>query len=270
MLYHLFCLLCLFCVVGNAQEGFKLYYEATSNGYIILADNEEFSPVSAHINFSLENLSSSQGNDKVFVVPAKIKRHLITELAVIKRGKRMKLGMETIYNFGDHTLKTFDKNFKYYLPFPKGKEFWLSQGYNGAISHQGENALDFKMPMGTKIHAARGGVVVDIEEGYSRSCTASECAKYNNYIVIYHNDGTFAEYTHIRKNGAKVEVGDVVQIGEFIGYSGDVGWATGPHLHFIVFLQKLQDRETLPTQFIIDANQNSTLLKEKEKYIRMY
>ncbi|WP_103071173.1 M23 family metallopeptidase [Aquimarina sediminis] len=260
----------LFSTAVFSQDNFKLYYEETETGFKILADNDEFSPVSAKIDFRLENLSSSNGNNKVFVVPAQTKKHTITDLNVIDRKKRIKLGYESTYNHGDHTLKKYDKDFKYYLPFSKGAEYWLSQGYNGSISHQNENALDFKMPIGTKIYAARGGVVIDIEESYRKSCTTSECAKYNNFILVYHNDGTFAEYTHIKKDGAKVKIGDHIKIGQFIGYSGDVGWATGPHLHFIVFFQRLKERITLKTKFLTGEGKRAIVLIEKEKYKRAY
>ncbi|MBQ4822186.1 M23 family metallopeptidase [Aquimarina sp. MMG016] len=270
MRYFTFLLFFIFCNTLVAQDNFELYYEEAENGFRILADNNEFCPVSAKIDFRLENLNSSNGNNKVFVIPAKTKKYLITDLSVVDRKKAMKLGFSTSYNYGNHNLDTYDKNFKYYLPFGKGKSYWLSQGYNGSTSHQNENALDFKMDMGTKIYAARDGIVVDIEESFSKSCTNPECAKSNNYIVVYHSDGTFAEYTHIRKNGAEVEVGDKIKIGQFIGYSGNVGWATGPHLHFIVFYQRIKDRETLKTKFLIDNGKKAIELVEKEKYQRQY
>lgn len=263
-------ILSLFSISLFSQDNFKLYYEETENGFSILADNDEYSPVSAKIDFRLENLNSTNGNNKVFVVPAKTKKHIITDLTVIDRKKRVKLGYESTYNHGNHNLKKYDTDFKYYLPFPKEKEYWLSQGYNGAVSHKNENALDFKMPVGTKIYAARDGVVVDIEESFSKSCTTSECAKYNNFILIYHSDGTFAEYTHIKKNGAEVKIGDQIKIGQFIGHSGDVGWATGPHLHFIVFFQRLKERITLKTKFLTGNGKKAIALIEKQKYIREY
>ncbi|AXT60723.1 M23 family peptidase [Aquimarina sp. AD10] len=263
-------ILSLCSLIVFSQDNFKLYYEETDDGFVILADNDEYSPVSAKMNFTLENLKSSNGNNKVFVVPAMTKRHIITNLSVIDRKKRVKLGYESVYNHGDHNQKEYDKDFNYYLPYGKGNTFWLSQGYNGATSHKNENALDFKMPMGTKIYAARGGVVIDVEESNSKSCTTPECAKLNNFILVYHSDGTFAEYTHIQKGGAKVTVGDQVKIGQLIGYSGDVGWATGPHLHFIVFLQELKDRVTLKTKFLIDTGKKAILLSEKEQYTRAY
>ncbi|GAA4274317.1 M23 family metallopeptidase [Aquimarina gracilis] len=262
--------LCTVSVLTYAQDNFKLYYEETNNGFKLLADNDEYTPVSTQINLKLENLNSSNGNSNIYVVPAKTKKYTLTELNVIDRRKRVKFGFESAYNYGDHTLKKYNKDFEYYLPFEKGATFWLSQGYNGAVSHKNENALDFKMPVGTKIHAARGGIVVDIEESYSKRCTNPECAKYNNFIVIYHDDGTFAEYTHIKKDGAKVKVGDQVKIGQLIGYSGEVGWATGPHLHFIVFRQTITDRITLKTKFLIGKGKEAIELIEKEQYTRAY
>ncbi len=253
-----------------SQENFTLYYEETKTGYKILADNDEVTPVSVKMNLKLENLHSSNGNNKIFVVPAKTKKHVLIDLEIIERRKRLKLGFESTYNFGDHHQEQYDIDFTYYLPFQKGAEFWLSQGYNGAVSHQNENALDFKMPIGTKVYAARGGIVVDVEDGYNKSCTTSECAKYNNYILIYHSDGTFAEYTHLKQHGVRVKIGDTIKIGQFIGLSGDVGWATGPHLHFIVFLQRLKKRETLKTKFLVDKGEKAIELIEKEKYSREY
>lgn len=259
-----------FSKLGFCQDNFKLYYQETSNGYQIMADNDEYSPVSAKIDFQLENLTSTQGNNKIFVIPPQTKKHVITDLNVIDRKKQIKLGYKSVYNYGNHHQKKYDTHYEYYLPYEKGTEYWLSQGYNGTISHQNENALDFEMPIGTKITAVREGVVVDIEESYSKRCTTSECAKFNNYILIYHSDGTFSEYTHIKKNGAKVAIGDQVKKGQFIGYSGDVGWATGPHLHFIVFFQRLKKRETLSTKFLIGNGKKASVLKEKVKYSRSY
>lgn len=74
-----------------------------------------------------------------------------------------------------------------------------------------------------------------------------ECAKYNNYIVIFHSDGTFAEYRHIKMNGSMVKVGDRVEIGQLIAESGNVGYSKRPHLHFAVYLQKLKKTEKLKT-----------------------
>ena len=146
--YTLF-LLIMFSIFAYTQDNFKLYYEDTKDGFVILADNDEYSPVSAKIDFKLENLKPTSEDKTIFVVPANTKRHIITELNVVDRKKRIRLGFESIYNHGNHHLKKYDRDFDYYLPFGKGAAYLLSQGYNGATSHKGENALDFKMPIGT-------------------------------------------------------------------------------------------------------------------------
>jgi len=97
-----------------------------------------------------------------------------------------------------------------------------------------------------------------------------KCKKYNNLIIIYHPDGTFAEYTHIKHNGSKVKIGDKVSKGQLIGYSGNVGWSSGPHLHLVIFNQNLDNRETLKTKFKTGDGSIIEYLVEKEEYSRNY
>jgi murein DD-endopeptidase MepM/ murein hydrolase activator NlpD len=86
--------------------------------------------------------------------------------------------------------------------------------------------------------------------------------------VIYHEDGTFAEYVHLKKDGAQVSVGDMVSAGDFIAYSGNTGWSSGPHLHFMVFqFTKEGTRKSFKTLFSTEAK-NGVFLKEKMFYKR--
>ena len=88
----------------------------------------------------------------------------------------------------------------------------------------------------------------------------------NNSILIYHDDGTFADYSHIKYKGSKVKVGDRVEKGKFIAESGNIGWSTAPHLHFSVFKQKIKGQETIKTKFKVAAKE--VYLKEKEFYLK--
>jgi murein DD-endopeptidase MepM/ murein hydrolase activator NlpD len=126
---------------------------------------------------------------------------------------------------------------RYRLPFKNGETHWVSQGYEGRWSHRGQDryAVDFAMPEGTTVCAAREGVVVDLKES---SQTGGPDRKYRdecNYVSIAHADGTIAEYHHLKYDGVLVEIGNRVTAGQAIALSGNTGYSTLPHLHFGVY-----------------------------------
>lgn len=82
--------------------------------------------------------------------------------------------------------------------------------------------------------AARGGVVLKLEEGHVDS--RENALDQANYVEILHGDGTVANYAHLMKDGVLVAVGDTVAPGQPIATSRFTGFAGGvPHLHFDVF-----------------------------------
>lgn len=123
------------------------------------------------------------------------------------------------------------KSSEYVLPFPVGKTYLCSQGWGGR--HQGvfKYAVDFDMPIGTIITAARSGRVVFTRENFSDSET--EFGR-ENLVIIMHSDSTFGRYVHLTKNGALVNIDQFVQQGDTIALSGGSGQTMNPHLHFDV------------------------------------
>ncbi len=128
-----------------------------------------------------------------------------------------------------------DTSYVYSLPYVKGRSFYIVQGYFGVFSHKERAALDFKMKRDTKICAARDGVVVRIKEDSDKGGMNKKYRSDGNNIVIQHADGSRAGYWHLQKNGALVNVGDTVKKGQVIALSGKTGYASTPHLHFLVW-----------------------------------
>lgn len=254
---------------GMQAQTIKVYHESMEQGYVLYADNPELYPVSMTMSLELTNLSFSEHEKKIYVIPPAKQRFKIGELTRGRNG-----ATKFRYNYrttqGDVTVSNYDTGYVYDLPFQKGKSFKLFQGYNGSFSHRQENALDFSMPEGTEVLAAREGTVVAIVQHNTESCLKEECKKYNNYITVMHPDGTFGHYVHIKYNGAKAKLGDVVKKGDVIAYSGNVGWSSGPHLHFVCFLGRFEKRLALATRFKVDPAGTPEMLTEGSMYARNY
>jgi len=128
-----------------------------------------------------------------------------------------------------------DSSYIYSLPFENKKKVFLIQGYESKIfSHKNERALDFKVKKGTKVCAARAGVVISVREDSDKGGLKKENLSDGNYVSIQHIDGSVAHYWHLQKNGTMVNVGDTVKTGQWIGLSGNTGYSAFPHLHFEV------------------------------------
>lgn len=124
----------------------------------------------------------------------------------------------------------------YRLPFAVGTRHLCVQGGPGPFSHSGSQryALDFRMPVGTPVLAARDGRVVGVKEDSDTGGASRAHAEEGNFVHVLHDDGTRAVYLHLKKGGAAVGIGQVVRRGQVIAFSGDTGWSAMPHLHFEV------------------------------------
>jgi murein DD-endopeptidase MepM/ murein hydrolase activator NlpD len=125
---------------------------------------------------------------------------------------------------------------RYRMPFGGREPRVLSQGEGGAASHRGRarHSFDFAMPWGTPVLAAREGVVVRVVDAHATGGLRKRLFDQANQVELLHDDGTLATYAHLRQ-GAVVQVGQTVRAGERIGFSGDTGYSSGPHLHFMVW-----------------------------------
>jgi len=159
---------------------------------------------------------------------------------------------EAFYWTPGNMLVVHQANTVYQYPYAQGSDFPIVQGFGGGYSHSGASqyAVDFAMPIGTPVHAARAGIVIDLVKHNTRGGASRKYAKYANYVVILHSDDTTGEYYHLKKNGVTVIQGEYVNTGQKIGYSGNTGFSSLPHLHFAVYRAKPFGKyESLPFVF---------------------
>lgn len=142
-----------------------------------------------------------------------------------------------------------DTSYVYSLPYAKGTSPLIIQGYFSSFTHKNRAALDFKMKPGTGVYAARGGIVIRVEEHHSKGGRNKKYRKDGNLIVIQHDDGTKAGYWHLQQNGVLVDIGDTVKQDQLIALSGKTGYTFIPHLHFIVWTNKNGGWQQVPTRF---------------------
>src|SRR5690606_40628700 len=99
-----------------------------------------------------------------------------------------------------------DDGYEYRLPYADSESHPVIQGYGAKLSHRGpeQYTVDFGMPVGTPVHAARDGVVVLVEDARDGGCWRDECARLANFIVVLHTDGTTGEYFHLERGSPTV------------------------------------------------------------------
>ena len=167
--------------------------------------------------------------------------------------------------YGASKIDKYDTLYNYALPFLKGKKYKVLQGNNGKFSHKGQNskyAIDFKMNVGETICAIRDGYVVFTKSDSNEGGSSKKYLPKANKIFVYHKDGTFAQYAHFKQNGVLVNEGDSIKKGQIIGYSGNTGYSTEPHLHFVVYKPSKEGLTSIP--FIL--NNIPTKKYKKGKY----
>ncbi len=237
-------------MVEKLDTQVKLETRKHDAGETLLVRNDLFAPVD--IELKLENVENALGAPTKpirWVLPPRSQIRLAT-LAPRDASKPLKYTPKLRHALGDPRL--IPKPYKYPLPW-RGGPFRLTQGANGQYSHftpKGRYAVDIAMPEGTPIVAARGGMVVKIEN--EQSGRGNNPA--GNFVRILHDDGTMGVYLHLMKGSVAVREGQRVETGTRIARSGNTGNSTGPHLHFVVQRNVGLAIESIPFDFSQPVN----------------
>ncbi len=176
----------------------------------------------------------------------------------LKRGDKITVIYEKLYdqnvfvkygNFHQIEMELRGKKYsRYFLPLPGGGTFYgdgmirkeaplylpvplfhISSLYQRRRFHpvkkrrQAHMGIDFALPIGAPIYAARDGVI--LKKSRNRAS--------GNYIEIQHED-FITKYLHMNSILPHLKEGDSIQAGEILGEIGCTGYCTKPHLHFAV------------------------------------
>lgn len=123
--------------------------------------------------------------------------------------------------------------------------------------------VDFAAPIGTPIFAAGDGVVEK----------KGRYGAYGKYIRIRHNNRLKTAYAHLHNYKSGIQVGDRVEQGDVIGYLGNTGRSTGPHLHYEVIVNNKQVNPgslDLPTGTILTGIELNKFKRQMNRHRENY
>lgn len=90
------------------------------------------------------------------------------------------------------------------------------------------DGIDLRASVGTPVRTALTGTVLEVNHGAVRNC------QYGKWVIVKHSNGLATLYAHL--SDIHVSKGQTLATGSLLGYAGNTGYATGPHLHFTVYL----------------------------------
>lgn len=225
----------------------RLRLENKGGYYQAWADNLLHGPAEVMLRFKRDrNVTARPALPAAATVPAR-SSILVANISTNDpiRGGDFELLLDALP--GDPAARPQD--YEYRLPFDYAR-VRVDQGPGGSFSHndpQNLYAIDFALAEGTPILAVRDGVVMQVESDFEKAGLNRE--KYGgraNFIRIVHDDGSMAVYAHLQPEGVQVRTGQRVRKGQRIGLSGNTGFSTAPHLHFVLQVNHGMRLQSIP------------------------
>jgi murein DD-endopeptidase MepM/ murein hydrolase activator NlpD len=145
----------------------------------------------------------------------------------------------------------------YRAPFALGSAYRITQAYPDTFTHGSPDAryaVDIALPDGTPVYAARDGVVINVRHDAFLGGASAVMMDQANIVDVLHDDGTIALYGHLHWDSIRVHIGQHVTRGEALANSGNTGFSTGPHLHFVVIRNAGFTAVSVPVEFAGPSN----------------
>ncbi len=214
--------------------------------------NDYHGPIEVELKFDqFENVSSVPVLPDRFVIPTGRSESLL-KVGAVNRFKPWNFSLKYRFTIGS-PMARHNSSYLYSPPVETGSRYLVTQAFDGSFSHQdaqNKYAVDVAMPVGTPLYAAREGVVMEVENDFYKGGTDNRAYRSrSNSIRILHDDGSMAVYAHLELEKARVYPGQTVKEGQIIGFSGNTGYSSGPHLHFAIQVNKGMSLESIPFQF---------------------
>jgi len=231
------------------DQGICIETRAQAGVTALLGINRNAFPVTLNLTLELDGVTSANSPGTRVVPPGAAVP--LARLWAREEGASPDYEYRFNWSRGDYRARR-DRQHLYSLPYRADTGGAVTQSYGGDYSHTGDThyAVDFAMPVGTPLLAARAGRVVAVREDSTVGGADRRYIDAANYVVIQHADGTFGEYLHLAPDGARVEPGEHVRRGQLIGRSGNTGFSSGPHLHFgVTGVNAAGDKRSFPVRF---------------------
>jgi hypothetical protein len=226
---------------------------------VVTARNRFYAPI--EVMLEIRSIRGMQYPDPDlelrWVLPAQSESELL-RLPLLEDGSSPFIQYQYRYLPGDPDARHNPAS-PYRAPFAIAMNYPITQAYPNVATHttrDSYHAVDLAMPIGTDIFAARGGVVFDTAStNFQGGLDPERDGPNANVVRILHDDGTYAIYAHLNTNSIRVRPGDRVRRGQYIADSGNTGFSSGPHLHFVVVRNAGMRIESVPITFL---GQNSS------------
>ncbi len=172
------------------------------------------------------------------LVQTKNKEETFKQLVKTTEEKKAQFEKE-VYEYESQLNLLIDKN-KY--PAPKNgilswplDNVYITQKFGKTVDSQklyvsgSHNGVDFRASVGTKVKNVLDGVVV----GTGDTDLYPGCYSFGKWVMVKHDNGLSTIYGHLSVISSNV--GQRIETGGLIGYSGNTGYSTGPHLHISLY-----------------------------------
>lgn len=181
----------------------------------------------------VEVVQGSYKKESIQVSPSKAKPNPKNQ----ERIKKEREEANAIYN-NYSQKRLWDSTFMLPMQSKITSSYGNARVFNGEIKSY-HSGTDFRAVIGTEIFASNRGKVVIAKDRFLAGGS----------VVLDHGEGVFSMYYHC--SVIKVKVGEIVEKGDLIAFSGATGRVSGPHLHFGILVRGVQ---VDPLDFIAQVN----------------